>query len=115
MSGSETGCDYSSFRIAFGNTDYLWSMAEFNYDELRNKLNASGTWPQVYMFKFIVPSDNQKIAQTESLFEDDAEIKLQPSSTGKYTSITARVVMMDAEQIINTYKKAAHIEGIISL
>lgn len=90
-------------------------MAEFNYDELRNKLNAGGSWPQVYMFKFIVPSDNQKIALTESLFEDDAEIKLQPSSKGNYTSVTARVVMMDAEQIINIYKKASAIEGIISL
>ncbi len=90
-------------------------MAEFNYDELRKKLNAGSSWPQVYMFKFIVPSDNQKIALTESLFEDDAEIKLQPSSKGTYTSVTARVVMMDAEQIINIYKKASAIEGIISL
>lgn len=90
-------------------------MAEFNYDELRKKLNAGNSWPQVYMFKFIVPSDNQKIALTESLFEDDAEIKLQPSSKGTYTSVTARVVMMDAEQIINIYKKASEIEGIISL
>lgn len=90
-------------------------MAEFNYDELRKKLNAGSSWPQVYMFKFIVPSDNQKIALTESLFEDDAEIKLQPSSKGTYTSVTARVVMMDAEQIINIYKKASSIEGIISL
>jgi len=90
-------------------------MAEFNYDELRKKLNAGGSWPQVYMFKFIVPSDNQKIALTESLFEDDAEIKLQPSSKGTYTSVTARVVMMDAEQMINVYKKASAIEGIISL
>ena len=90
-------------------------MAEFNYDELRKKLNAGNSWPQVYMFKFIVPSDNQKIALTESLFEDDAEVKLQPSSKGTYTSVTARVVMMDAEQIINIYKKASEIEGIISL
>lgn len=90
-------------------------MAEFNYDELRKKLNAGNSWPQVYMFKFIVPSDNQKIALTESLFEDDAEIKLQPSSKGTYTSVTARVVMMDADQIINIYKKASEIEGIISL
>lgn len=89
--------------------------AEYHQVDLRKKLNAGGSWPQVYMFKFIVPSDNQKIALTESLFEDDAEIKLQPSSKGTYTSVTARVVMMDAEQIINIYKKASEIEGIISL
>ncbi len=90
-------------------------MAEHNYDNLRAKLNAGNQWPQIYMFKFIVPSDNQKIALVESLFSDDAEIKLLPSSGGKYTSVTARVVMLDAEQIIETYKKAAEIEGIISL
>lgn len=90
-------------------------MPEFNYDELRRKLNAGNPWPQIYMFKFIVPSDNQKIALVESLFGDDADIKLQPSSQGKYTSLTARVVMLDAEQIITIYKQASEIEGIISL
>jgi hypothetical protein len=90
-------------------------MAEINYDDLRAKLNKGATWPQLYMFKFIVPSVNHKIALVESLFSDDAEIKLLPSSGGKYTSVTARVVMLDAEQVIDTYKKAAEIEGIISL
>lgn len=90
-------------------------MPEFNYDDLRSKLNAHNSWPQVYMFKFIVPSDNHKIALVESLFDDGAEIKMQPSSKGKYTSLTARVVMLDADQIINIYKKASTIEGIISL
>lgn len=90
-------------------------MAEINYDDLRAKLNAGNSWPQIYMFKFIVPSDNQKIALVESLFDDDADIKLQPSSKGKYTSLTARVVMLDAEAIIDVYKRAAEIEGIISL
>lgn len=90
-------------------------MAEINYDDLRAKLNAGAQWPQIYMFKFIIPSVNQKIALIESLFADDADIKLLPSSGGKYTSVTARVVMLDAEQIIDIYKKAAEIEGIISL
>lgn len=90
-------------------------MAEFNYDELQNKLNAANTWPAVYMFKFIVPSDNHKIALVESLFSDDAEIKLLPSSKGKYTSLTARVVVLNAGQVIDVYKRASEIEGIISL
>ena len=67
------------------------------------------------MFKFIVPSDNQKIALVESLFEDDAEVSMQPSSAGKYTSITAKQVMLDAHSVIEVYKKAATIEGIMSL
>lgn len=89
-------------------------MAEINFDELRNKLNKE-SWPSVYMFKFIVVSDNQKIALIESFFEDDAEVVLQPSSNGKYTSVTIRQVMLDAEAIIDVYKQAAAVEGIISL
>jgi putative lipoic acid-binding regulatory protein len=87
---------------------------EINFDELRKKLEKD-SWPAVYMFKFIVPSDNHKIALVESFFEDDAELNHQPSSNGKYTSITIRQVMLDADSIIEVYKKAAAIEGIISL
>ena len=90
-------------------------MPEINYDDLRAKLEAGNAWPQLYMFKFIVPSDNHKIALVESLFDDDSEIKLQPSSQGKYTSLTVRIVMLNAEAIIDVYKKASEIEGIISL
>ena len=90
-------------------------MAEINFDDLRGQLNQYNTWPTLYMFKFIVPSDNHKIALVESLFGDDADVKLQPSSKGKYTSLTARVVMLDAEQVISVYQRASEIEGIISL
>lgn len=89
-------------------------MAELNFDELRKKLENS-SWPMIYMFKFIVLSDNQKIAIVESLFGDDAEVKLQPSSNGKYTSITAREVMLSADNVIEIYQKAASVEGIIAL
>jgi putative lipoic acid-binding regulatory protein len=89
-------------------------MAEINFDELRNKLNKE-SFPSIYMFKFIVISDNQKIAMIESLFEDDAEVILQPSSNGKYTSVTIRQVMLSSEAIIEVYKQAAAVEGIISL
>ncbi|MBI3510153.1 MAG: DUF493 family protein [Bacteroidetes bacterium] len=89
-------------------------MAEFNFDELKMKLEKN-SWPQVYMFKFIIPSNNQKIAIVQGFFEDDAEISLHPSSNGKYTSITSKQVMLSAESVIDIYKKASAIEGIISL
>jgi uncharacterized protein len=90
-------------------------MPELNFDELRKKLESSLSWPTVYMFKFIVPSDNKRIALVESLFGDDAEIKLQPSSAGKYTSITATEVMLNPDNVIEIYQKASSIEGIIAL
>lgn len=89
-------------------------MTNSKFNELRKKLDNE-SWPAIYMFKFIVPSDNHKIALIESFFEDDAEIKMQASTNGKYTSITIRQVMLDAPAIIEIYVKAAAIEGIISL
>ena len=85
-----------------------------DFPELRKKLEREN-WPSVYMFKFIVHSDNHKIALVESFFEDDAELNRQPSTNGKYTSITARQVMLSADAVIEVYSKAASIEGIISL
>jgi uncharacterized protein len=89
-------------------------MAELNFDELKKQLELL-TWPMIYMFKFIVPSDNQKIAFIEGLFDEASDVKLQPSSAGKYTSITARQVMLNAENVIEIYRRAASVEGIIAL
>lgn len=85
-----------------------------DYDTLRKQLEKL-TWPSLYMFKFIVPSDNKRIAQVESLFGDDAEVKLQPSSNGKYTSITAREVMLTADDVLIVYQQASAIDGILAL
>lgn len=84
------------------------------YAELRSKLEKD-SWPSVYMFKFILPSDNHKIALVESHFDDGAEINHQSSSNGKYISITIRQVMLTAESVIDIYKKIAELKGIISL
>ncbi len=90
-------------------------MSAPDFSALRQKLEKDFSWPSLYMFKFIVPSDNQKIAKIESLFGDDSEVKLQPSSAGKYTSITARQVMLNPDGVIEVYQKAAEVEGIIAL
>lgn len=88
--------------------------AEF-YKSLREKLNEQTEWPTVYMFKFIIPADNQKMAQVNELFDGSAQITTRASKKGNYLSISAKEVMMNAESIIIKYKKAAEIEGIISL
>ena len=85
------------------------------YKSLREKLNDQTDWPTVYMFKFIIPADNQKMAQVNELFDGSAQITTRSSKNGNYLSISAKEVMMNAESIIIKYKKAAEIEGIISL
>lgn len=86
-----------------------------NYDKLRELLSKENNWPMVYMFKFIVPADNKKIALVESKFSDEAIISHHESSTGKYFSITIKEAMLDAETIINKYREMEGIEGLIAL
>lgn len=89
--------------------DAFWS-------KLRQQLDESTNWPHLYMFKFIVPADNQKIAQVENLFNSkEAQIVMRRSSKGSYVSITAKEVMLNPDRVIERYKEAALIEGLVAL
>lgn len=85
------------------------------YAKLKSQLEDQFTWPSVYMFKFIIPADNQKLALTEALFGDTAQVTTRQSKTNKYISVTAKEMMLNADEIIKIYQKAEKIEGIISL
>ena len=84
------------------------------FDKLKEQLMLQ-EWPNVYFFKFIVPSDSEKLALVTGFFDTNAEITMHPSKTGKYTSISAKTVMMDVDSIIELYERAAAIPGVISL
>lgn len=90
-------------------------MAADKFESLRKKLNEAGKWPRVYFFKFIIKADNQKLAQVEALFGPEAEVKIKQSHKGNYLSVSAKELMLDAESIINRYKKAAEIDGLMAL
>ncbi len=85
------------------------------YKSLREKLNENHSFPLLYMFKFIIPSDNYKIARISSLFGEDTQLTLKESSKGKFTSVTARTVMISADEVIRKYQEASRIEGLIAL
>lgn len=91
-------------------------MSSIDLERIKTVLDQNHDWPSVYMFKFIVPSDNEKIAQVEALFNSKtAEIKMSQSTKGKFTSITAKEVMTSADAVLKYYEEAAKIEGLISL
>ena len=90
-------------------------MTEEELEKFKQKLVDSMSFPGVYMFKFIVKSENRSIALVENLFEADADILTKESGKGKYTSVTAKVVVINVEEIIEIYKKAALIKGIMFL
>ncbi|MCE9538236.1 MAG: DUF493 family protein [Bacteroidetes bacterium] len=85
------------------------------FEKLRELLNKENNWPMVYMFKFIVPADNKKIALVEAKFSDEAIILHKESTTGKYFSITVKEVMLNADSIISKYKEMEGIEGLMAL
>jgi putative lipoic acid-binding regulatory protein len=91
-------------------------MATNTFDELRKKLEESiKSFPYIYMFKFIIKSDNRTMALVEAIFDNDADITQKQSSKGNYISITVKQVVMSVDEIIDIYEKAAVIEGVISL
>ena len=88
---------------------------EDKWNDLREKLQMD-EWPRVYMYKFIVPANNERIAQVEKLFNtQEAQVTMRTSKKGNFVSITAKEMMMSPDSVIERYKKAEGIEGLISL
>jgi putative lipoic acid-binding regulatory protein len=86
------------------------------YERLKIELNNSNTWPAEYLFKFIVPTDQEKIEKVENAFNSmGAVIETKHSKTGKYTSISIDVQMPNAQKIIDKYLELSTVKGIISL
>tara|TARA_B100001059_G_scaffold205558_1_gene215690 strand:+ start:91 stop:354 length:264 start_codon:yes stop_codon:yes gene_type:complete len=84
------------------------------FESLKTQLEQTD-YPQVYFFKFIVPNKNDNVARVSALYSSDTQVKMKPSSSGKFISMSAKQVMLSADEIIGIYKKASAIDGIISL
>lgn len=86
------------------------------YKRLRDELEESTSWPSPYLYKFIVPTDAEKVAAIEKNFDNTgAVIQKKTSSGGKYTSVSIEVNMASPEAVIEKYKAISTIEGVISL
>jgi nitrate reductase NapAB chaperone NapD len=86
------------------------------FDRLKAELEKSNTWPAIYLFKFIVPTDDEKIKEVEQAFNClGAVIKTTQSKTGKFTSVSVDVQMASPQAVIDKYIEVSTIEGIISL
>jgi putative lipoic acid-binding regulatory protein len=86
------------------------------YKKLKQSLLETTKFPTKYLFKFIVPTDEEKLKEIESIFDNmGAVIDLKPSKNGKYTSISILVIMNDPDMIISKYQEVSHVEGVISL
>ncbi|MBS1680243.1 MAG: DUF493 family protein [Bacteroidetes bacterium] len=81
-------------------------------ESLREKLDQHYTWPALYTFKFIVPKGKE--SEVKNLFPMHESSERQ-SKNGNYTSITFQMMMPGSEAVINVYKQAYLIKGIIAL
>lgn len=86
-----------------------------DWSNLKARLEEHQPFPSLYMFKFILNSDNKKIAQVEALFNKDnsAEITIRQSNRGRYVSITVKQMVNTVEEIINIYELASAIPGVM--
>jgi len=91
----------------------LGSMDKF--DSLKEMLKNEPDWPLEYLFKFILKS-NQKENQKKirGFFEQSVSISFRNSSNGNYLAVSITAKMKDPESIIEVYKKAAEIQGMIT-
>ena len=87
------------------------------YIKLKQQLVETSLWPSVYLYKFIVKSDKNKILQIEEHFNNmGAVINTVQSKKGKYTSVSIHVKMKSPDAVVDKYREIeSNIDGVISL
>jgi putative lipoic acid-binding regulatory protein len=86
------------------------------YKRLKEQLEETTTWPSNYLYKFIVPTAEDKIMQIQDIFDNSgAVIESKQSKKGTYTSISVTVNLNNPDAVIEKYKEVGKVEGVISL
>lgn len=86
------------------------------YEKLKISLEETTVFPSQYLFKFIIPSDEDKFDQIENIFNNlGAVINTKSSRTGKYVSLSIYIEMKSSDEIIEKYIAVGKVEGVISL
>lgn len=86
------------------------------YKSLREKLTEHHNFPEDYLFKFIIPTSEQKLTEIYQVFDGiKTTISNRDSKNGKYVSVTINAFVLDADHVIRIYQDVAKIEGVIML
>ncbi len=86
------------------------------YTKLKSELEKTTVFPAEYLYKFILPTGEDKKAAIRAVFATTtATIEEKSSSSGKYTAYSIRLKVQNPDEVIAYYKEAGKIEGIISL
>ncbi|AZA74901.1 MULTISPECIES: DUF493 family protein [Chryseobacterium] len=86
------------------------------YKSLKEKLENQHDFPEDYLFKFIIPTDQARLTEIYKVF-DGIKFTLgnRESKNGKYTACNVNAFVLDADQVIKIYQEVAKIEGVILL
>jgi putative lipoic acid-binding regulatory protein len=86
------------------------------YRKLKIQLDDTTAFPADYLYKFIVPTTENQVAEVESIFNNTgAIITTKNSKKGKYVSVSILLKLNSSDEIITFYEKAGKVKGIISL
>ena len=88
------------------------SKKEEFYTKLKSQLEDTTSFPADYMYKFIVPSNENQEAEVQDLFNNKgAIITTKKSKTGKYISVSIVLKVENSEEVISYYQKAEKIKA----
>lgn len=79
------------------------------FQELLDDQNA---WPAEYVFKFIVPAES--LDDVRQVF-GQVPLQERPSRRGRYTSVTAKMIMHSSDEVIAIYTAVGKIDGVMAL
>ena len=88
------------------------SLDEEGLQRLGRLLDEDSNWPLDYLYKFIVPSG--QVDQVKALFPPGV-VSVRQSRTGKYQSVSATLSLPDSGSVLEIYRRAALIPGLMAL
>ena len=81
-------------------------------DSFREKLDRNYSWPALYIYKFIVPRGKEEDVRRLFPLHTTSE---KESRNGNYVSLTFQMMMPSSIAVVEVYRKASVIEGLIAL
>jgi hypothetical protein len=82
------------------------------FKAFKEKLDQQHKWPDIYVFKFVVPIGRADEFNSEFPGEPFHE---KTSKAGNYVSYTLRKQLHSSDEVVEMYLKARKIEGLIAL
>ncbi len=90
-------------------------MASNKKDQLKELLDKQHNWPDTFNFKFIYKADQNTETRLKDIFPDNSEFKIKISTKQNFNSMNVHHLAKNSQEVMDIYKKAAEIEGVISL